>query len=304
QLASYWGPEILVSFSERLSYSPVDLREDVGWHEGGRVRDLLRINISHAPAVGTLAARMNGRWFAVDDKGVFRFEVPIDKVSYPTARFLRRDLAVLMDTHGVNMLVEQSLRNNVSLVVSDCDHPGKVYAAKYLSDRGVDVACFPDKYVFLALGHNLSLVGSPPLIVRNDSAVIGGRGVYLQAGDSVVVTNATDEKYALWYYQTPASYFDALMHSLPLNATFVELNDFDQMGRVVREARKRGVDFIATRVFSRSDYDVLKGWLSENASRKAILFHSASYPYGQLLFREFVNQTSFDDPNPVFYGKD
>ena len=37
------------------------------------------------------------------------FEVPLDKVLYPTTRFFSDDLAVIMDTHGVNMLVEQAI---------------------------------------------------------------------------------------------------------------------------------------------------------------------------------------------------
>ncbi len=300
QLASPFGPEFLRVFSERLKYNDSELRSDIGWHEGSRVSDLLRVNASFFPAVGTLVARRDNRWFAVDDSGVFRFEVPADKVSYPTARFLRRDLAVIIDTHGVNMLVEQAVRYNASIVLSDCDHPGKVYAAKYLSGKGIDIACFPDKYVFTAIGHNLSLIGSPPVAFYDNFAILGGRSITITSTDKIVAVNSSDSAYALWYYQTPASYFEVISEVLPLNVTYVSLDDFNQMSAVVDAAHKVNADILAVRVFSKDDYEWVKSWLLENQSNRAVLFHSASYPYGQLIFNEFVNQTSFDDPNPVW----
>jgi hypothetical protein len=57
---------------------------------------------------------------------------------------------------------------------------------------------------------------------------------------------------------------------------------------------------IAARVFNSNDYESLKRWLYQSSKRKVILFHSSSYPYGYLLFKEFPEQTTFDDPNPVF----
>lgn len=295
QLQNPFKGDILVTFSERLRYNESELLPEIGWHEGARVRDLKKVNLTHLSAVGTLVAKKGSRWFASDDKGVFRFEVPLDKLLYPTTRFLRRDLAVIIDTHGVNMLVEQSLRNNVSAVISDCDHPGKVYAAKYLSDSGVPVACFPDKYVYLALGHNLSLVGSPPIIIENETAVIGGRPLEFNLSERFVAVNSTDDAYALWYYQTPASYM-AVLENAGLNVTYVSLDDFGQMSKATGKAREIKASVLAARIFSKSDYDEVKLWLEEDSSRKVIVFHTASYPYGQKLLREFP-QVTFDDPN-------
>ncbi len=300
QLASPYGPTLLSTFSERLTYNQTELLPEIGWHEGGRVKELKAINLTHIPAVGTLVARHKDRWFAVDNNGTFRFEVPLDKLSYPTTRFLRRDLAVIIDTHGVNMLVEQAMRYNATAVISDCDHPGKVYAAQYLSKHGTPVACFPDKYTFLALGHNLSLVGSPPMAITGDKAVIGNRPVKITLKDKIVAANSTDTAYALWYYQTPASYFDALTKAIPLNVTYVSMDKFGQMDMVTEKAREINADIIATRVFNSKDYSAVKQWLDEDSTRKVILFHSASYPYGQKIFREYSNQSTFDDPNPIF----
>ncbi len=295
-----FGDQILTTFSERLWYNESELREDIGWHEGGRMNELAIAGIRPVIAYGTLAARLRDHWYAVDDQGVFRFEVPLDKVRYPTTRFLRDDLAVVMDTHGVNMLVEQSVRHKVDAVLSDCDHPGKVKAAKYLSDRGIPVACFPDKYAYLALGHDMKLVGSPPIQRQDDRIILGGQPVEIAVSETIVVVNATSWPYALWYYQTPANYFSALQQAVPLKLVYVQLDGFNQMDKVVRKAVQVRADVIAARVFNSNDYDALKKWLSASPKHRAILFHSASYPYGYLLLKEFPTQTSFDDPNPRF----
>lgn len=298
---SLFGPQILTTFSERLWYNASELRADIGWHEGGRMKELADAGITPAVAYGTLAARLRDRWFASDENGVFSFEVPLDKVLYPTTRFLRDDLAVLMDTHGVNMLVEQAIRNKADAVLSDCDHPGKVKAAAYLSAHGIPVACFPDKYGYLALGHDLRLVGSPPLKHVDGSIVLGGQPVEILLNETIVVMNATDRPYALWYYQTPANYFSALQDAMPsLRVAYVQVDDFNQMSRVVARAQQLKAGVIAARVFNSDDYETLKRWLSASLKHRAILFHSASYPYGYLLLKEFPDQTSFDDPNPRF----
>lgn len=294
------GEQILVTMSERLTYNDTELAESVGWHEGGRVKELATAGIPYRVATGTLVARNRDRWFAIDDKGVFRFEVPLDKVLYPTTRFLRDDLAVIVDTHGVNMLVEQAVRHNASLVLSDCDHPGKVGAAAYLSEKGIRVACFPDKFVFQALGNGLSLVGSPPMRVSDSKAELGFQPVTIFSNEKAVVMNSTNQPYALWYYQTPASYFSTLAQSFPLNITFVTITGFGQMEKVVSTARQQNAKVIGVRVFDSQDYYAVKNWLEESQDHRAVLFHSASYPFGYKILKEFPEQTTFDDPNPVF----
>lgn len=300
QVANPYGPDLLVTFSERLSYNQSELRPDIGWHEGGRIRELEKINLTHEVAVGTLVARNGNRWFAVDDNGTFRFEVPIDKISYPTTRFLRRDLAVVIDTHGINMLVEQAIRNNATAVIGCCDHPGKIYAIEYLSKHNITSICYPDKYLYLALGHNVSALGSPPQVVTENKAILGNRPMKITLKDKIVVANSTDTAYALWYYQTPASYFDALTKAIPLDVTYIGMDNFGQMNIITDKARAINANIIATRVFNKQDYDIVKKWLDEDNERRVILFHSAPYPYGQKIFREYPTRSSFDDPNPVY----
>lgn len=295
QIQNPFNASILTTFSERLTYNASELRADIGWHEGGRTREFVQHGLNYGVGVGTLVAEHEGRWYASDERGVFRFEVPQDKLFYPTTRFLHERIAVIMDTHGVNMLVEQAIRKNADFVVSDCDHPGKVYAAKYLSDHDIPVLCYPDKYVYTATGHGLRLAGSPPVKFTNNRAIVGNRPVIITPQDHILAVNATDSPYALWYYQTPTSYFQQFP---ALNISHITLTDFNQQDKVVNRARAINATIIATRVFNSHDYYSLKDWLEEDETHIAILFHSASYPYGQKLLNEFPTQTSFDDPNP------
>jgi hypothetical protein len=228
------------------------------------------------------------------------FEVPLDKVLYPTTRFLREDLAIIVDTHGVNMLVEQALANNVDVVVGCCDHPGKVQAAAYLSSKGVDVICFPDKFAYQALGNDLDIVPSPPLTFHENYAVLGDQTVYFSPDDLVIALNATSDQYALWYYQTPTSYFNELEKYIDLNIVYVTISNCGELYKITDLARDSDSNVIAVRVFNSNDYEFFKNCLDESKEHKAILFHSTPYPYGLKIFQEYPHQTSFGDVNPVF----
>lgn len=292
----------LTTFSERLSYSKDELREDIGWHEGGRSKDIQKyIGTKPVPVTGTIVAEYKGRWYASDDSGIFRFEVPLDKISYPTTRFLAKNIAMIVDTHGVNMLVEQSIRKNADVVLSDCDHEDKVKAAAYLSSKGIKVICFPDRFVYRALGHNLDLVGSP--VWRFDDQkkkmLYGGSNVTLVRGQKIVVTNADIGKtYAIWYYTTPWLYFSEINKTFYLDIIPAVIDGFNQTYIVYDTARYTNSSVIATRVFNSYDYAQARLWLSEDTNHKIILFHSTMYPYGIILMQEFPSQISFDDPNP------
>jgi len=299
---SPYGSGVLTTFSERLKYNSSELSEEIGWHEGGRLSQMLFTNASHYPAVGALAVLKDGKWYAPDDTGAFRFEVPFDKIMYPTTRFLREDIALLIDTHGMNMIVEQSIRNNATAVIACCDHPGKIAAAKYMSDKGIDVVCFPDKYAYLALGNNVNIVGSPPVDIEGDSVVLGNRPMALHRDERIVVVNGSETPYALWYYQTPANFMSALndVSGNGLDLHYVQLSDFNTMYLAVQKAEELNSSTIAARVFDSQDYNDLKSWLLQSSENRVILFHSSPYPYGIKLFNEFPFQTSFDDPNPIF----
>jgi hypothetical protein len=293
--------ELLVVFSERLTYNESELLAEIGWHEGGRIRDLkINLGIDESVATGTLAAEKNGTWYAQDEKGIFSFEVPLDKILYPTNRFLRDDLVLIVDTHGVNMLVEQAIRKKVDAVVSDCDYWGKTKAAKRLSDNNISVICFPDRFVYLALGHDLDLVGSPIWRFDGLRMTYGNAPIIFNRGDSIVVSDADfGGVYGLGYYNAPALYFKEIEKTFDLDLHIVKLEDFEELEDVFNEARREGINIVGTRIFSSYDYEQAKEWMQEDDKNRLILFHSTMYPYGIKIMKEFYGRVGFNDPNPV-----
>ena len=107
-------------------------------------------------------------------------------------------------------------------------------------------------------------------------------------------------KYALWHYQTPTNYFSEIQKSIDLNVTYVTIDNYYQTDKAINKAEQIGARIIGIRVFNSDDYNKVRDWLLNDKRRVAILFHSASYPYGIKLFRELPEQTSFDDTNVEF----
>lgn len=301
QFKSPYNDELLTIFSEKLrpDFSDTELFPEIGWHEGARIKELKQSGLTHKISSGTVAVKINELWYAPDENGIFRFEVPLDKIMYPTTRFLRDDIAVLIDTHGINMLVEQAVRYKATAVIGCCDHIGKIRAAKYLSDKGVKVICPTDKYVPLLLFSDANVLGSPPILKEGDNFILGRRPIKINKDEKIVVINSTNSPYAVWYYQTPALYFSILEKSIDLDIDYVQINGFGQMSKVIDKAEENSADIIAVRVFDSDDYFAVKGWLEKDKNHKAILFHSISYPRGYQLLEEFPEQTSFDDINPT-----
>ncbi|MBW3004429.1 hypothetical protein KY310_01185 [Candidatus Woesearchaeota archaeon] len=291
--------DILRTFSERLTYSEDELREDIGWHEGGRLWDIEHaLDVEHIPATGTLVAKKDNKWYAPDENGVFRFEVPLDKVSYPTTRFLTKDLAMIVDSHGMNMLVEQAIRNKADVVVACCDHPGKIKAVEYLSEKGISALCFNDLELYNALGHDVKAVGSAPFEFKDDTLVFGGKPITIRKNQEVIVTKAeVGDVYAIWYYSGSYNYFNEISKAFPIEMIIVTVDDFKQTHKVYDAAREAHADIVASRVFNSYDYDQAKAWLEESSEHKLILFHSISYPYGILISQEFPEQVGFGDVN-------
>ncbi len=296
---SPFSGNVLTVFSEKWTLSEKELKEDIGWHEGGRLADIQEnLDINHIPAVGTLVAKKDNKWYAPDENGVFSFEVPLDKVSYPTTRFLSKDLAMIVDSHGMNMLVEQAVRNKADVVIGCCDHPGKIKAVKYLSDKGISALCFNDLELYNALGHDVKVIGSAPFELKEDKLVFGGKPITIRKNQEVIVTKADIGKtYAIWYYSGSYNYFSELSKTFPLELIAVTVDDFSQTDKVYDAAREAHADIVASRVFNKYDYEQAKSWLEESSEHKLILFHSISYPYGVLISQEFPEQVGFGDVN-------
>ncbi|MFH1511335.1 MAG: hypothetical protein ABIF10_06595 [Candidatus Woesearchaeota archaeon] len=294
---SPFSSNLLTVFSERLYY-PADELTTLGWHEGGRLNEL--VGIRRKIAVGTLIAEMNGTWYAPDENGIFRFSVPMDKALYPTNRFLREDLLMVVDTHGVNMQVEQALRYNATVVVGCCDYPGKVDAAKYLATKNVKVVCFTDRFLPDLIGQDLSIVGSPPIRKTEKGFVIGAQVVEIDVDEIVVAQGVANYSVVQQYYDTPARYFAKLHDMTGINVVFYNISSTNQTQSLFNFAESANSSVVALRVFSKEDYKAASSWLGKNENNRLILFHSSPYPYGYRLFFEFPVQTSFDDINPLF----
>jgi len=277
---------LLRVFSEK--YTLDDLQEGIGWHEGARVDELRQVTY-YQTATGTLAKRFGDTWYAPDEKGIFRFEISPDKIEYPTTRYLRDDLAVVVDTHGISMLVEQAVRSNATAVLGCCDYIGKVKAAQYLAGKGIKVICPTDRMLPDIMGTD-NVVGSAPILVESDRAIIGARPIDL-TGRPIVATNASDEIYGVMYYDTPARYFS---HTV-LDVYYFNVTDFGQMGSVIEYAESLNASVIGVRVYNEDDYVHVRDWLQKDVRHVAVLFHSEPYPYGYRLFDEYASQTTFGD---------
>ncbi len=293
---------LLTAFSERLYYPPEELRQDIGWHEGGRLKELSKVNFRHVKAYGTLVARNGTKWYAENENGIFMFEVPEDKIFYPTTRFLTPNLAMVIDTHGMNMIVKQAIRNKATIAYADCDYPGKAKAALYLYNKGIKVICSVDRFAYLLLGYDTGITSSAPQSIENGVATIGKRPLRVRLNEKITVENVTNNAYSIQYYDAPTRYFRQMesVYNVKLNADYVTLENFGETKKVVDAAKKSKSKIIAARVFSMDDYLELKEWLLEDNGNKLILFHSYAYPYGYLIYKEFPAQATFGDVTPVF----
>jgi hypothetical protein len=271
------------------------------WHEGARLRDLFDATpVKIFPLTGALAVKHGDRWLGADGNGVFRFEVLEDKIRYPTT-FAWRDLALIVDTHGLSALVEPARREGVSLVVACGDYPDKMAAAFDLARAGVS-AWFPcDRYAGDILGYDAPgvLIGSAPVRREGDHAIIGDRPIRFRTDETFVAEDFTGSG-PLRYYDAPARYFRALASFLPLKVEYVAVDDAGQSSRVTLRAEELGADVIGVRVQTDDDAGPVRAWLAASPKRRAVLLHTAPYPAGYALFDDFPGQTTFADPRPRF----
>ena len=277
--------------------------EAATWHEGKRIGEIVDLTGAEVVHVwGTTVRKFGGSWFAPDADGVFRFELSEDKVhNYPTTIVVDERTAIINDTHGVSAIAWDSL--DADLVVACGDHAGKMHAAYYLADRGVNVYVPTDRFISMLIGTRTKgvIVGSAPVKKAADGAVIGDQPIAIDVNEPIVVST-TKGRYPLQYYDTPYRYFKALEEyaDRPLKITAVEVTEYGKADIVVDEARRIGARLIGIRVKSRNEHEAVYAWLKEDSSRRAVLFHTAAYPEGYKLFFEFPQQTSFGDIHPVF----
>ena len=146
------------------------------------------------------------------------------------------------------------------------------------------------------------MLGSPPIEHVGNTFILGNRTLFFDINENIIVMNVSSDKFQISYYTTPSIYFSELEKrtGLDLNIIYFEIDDFNQMSKLIEATEIFNSSIIAVRIFNSDDYNNVKKWLEEDNSNRAILFHSTSYPYGYKLFKEFPERTSFDDINVEF----
>lgn len=287
-------------------YRPAVINSDniLSYHEGALVKKMLSISpyLMITPLSGTIVARdpKTNLWFAPDEKGVFRFNVLDDKLQYPTTHSMG-DVAWITDTHGVSAIVSQAVELNSQLVVACGDSIGKVQAAFYLAQKGINVAMPADRFNYMLVGYKGTgtIIGGAPVHMVDGVPVYGHQPVRFAMKDVIVVED-TDVDYPIQYYDAPAKYFHRLASIVPISPVYVKVTGTDQLDRIFSIARDNATTAIAVRVTTWDEDQSLRKWLNEDSKRRAILFHSGLYKYAQGLFADFPTQVTFGDLRPRF----
>ncbi len=275
----------------------------VPWHEGEKVREILKLTTPNIiPVWGTVAKKFDNRWYAPDAKGVYRFRISEDKIyNYPSTIIIDENTVIMNDTHGINAIAWDSL--DADLVVGCGDLDGKVQAAYYLASHGVNVYMPTDRFVSLLIGTKTkgTIIGSAPVRKTSDGAIIGGQPISIRRDEPIMVTNTT-AGYPLQYYDTPYLYFKELEKYIgkELKIMPVDIAEYGKADKIVSRAKRAGVKVIGIRVASKEEYEAVSWFLRSDKSHRAVLFHSAVYPEGYRLFFEFPAQTTFGDINIAF----
>lgn len=280
-------------------------------HEGALVEEIQkRVNINVMPLFGTLIARNpdapdpdeEGQWYAPDEKGVFRFKVLIDKVEYPTTH-VSGNIGWITDTHGVSAVVSQALEYKSQLVIGCGDYEGKMKAAYYLAQQGVNVAFPGDRFEDMLIGYKGkgTLIGTAPVhrlegMKRTGSGFVIGRQPVRFSLSELIVAEDTAARYPTQYYDAPARYFRRLSAYVPLKVKYVAVDDENQLDRVLDAA----ASVVAVRIRTQKEDAMLRQWLLKSPQNRAVLFHSGLYPWAQGLFADFPSQVTFGDLHPRF----
>lgn len=275
----------------------------VTWHEGQKILEL--VNYAQPkihPVWGTRVRKFGDRWYAPDADGIFRFEISDDKVySYPTNIIIDEKTVIINDTHGISAIAWDSL--NADLAIGCGDYTGKVEAAYYLAQRGVDVYMPTDRFLNTLIGTRTDgiIIGSAPVKKTADGAIIGDQPIVIDVHEKIVVSNSHGG-YPVQYYDTPYRYFKELgkYTGKEMDVIPVDIEEYGKAAKVVDEARRTGARLIGVRVAVRDEHDAVYKWLSEDKGNRAVLFHSSVYPEGYKLFFEFPGQTTFGDINVYF----
>lgn len=235
-------------------------------HEGAKLTELVEYsNCRVVPVWGMKATKIGEKWYAPDAVGSPRFEISPDKVNtFPSTIVVDDHTAIVNDTHGISAIAWDAL--DASLVVGCGDHRGKMDAAYYLADRGVNVYVPFDRFLGFLIGArtNATIIGSAPIKKTADGAEIGNQSVTIDIDEPIVVSNAP-QRYPLRYYDTPYRYFNLLRDYIrkPLKIIDVRVTEYGKATNVVDAARQVGTMVLGIRVKSAEEHDAVAAWLKE-----------------------------------------
>ena len=280
-------------------------------HEGALVEEIQkRVNVNVTPLFGTLIVRNpdapdpddEGQWYAPDERGVFRFKVLIDKVEYPTTH-VSGNVGWITDTHGISAVVSQALEYKSQLVVGCGDYEGKMKAAYYLAQHGVNVAFPGDRFADMLIGYKGkgTLIGTAPVhrvegVQRTGPGFVIGLQPVRFSLSELIIAEDTAARYPTQYYDAPARYFRQLSRYVPLTVKYVAVDGENQLDRVLNAA----ASVVAVRIRTDKEDAMLRQWLLKSPQNRAVLFHSGLYPWAQGLFNDFPLQVTFGDLHPRF----
>jgi hypothetical protein len=282
--------------------APMDLFPS---HEGARLNEIIgHTGARVEPVWGYKAVRSGDDWYAPDAEGRPRFMISPDKVrEYPSTIVVDDRTVVVNDSHGVSAVAWAAL--DAGLVLACGDHRGKMDAAYYLAEAGVNVYTPTDRLMGLLIGARTrgTIVGSAPVTKTAEGAEIGNRPIAVAVDEPIVVSDAVPQ-YPLQYYDTPLRYFRALGDYLnvPLRLQSVMVTEYGDATEVVATATRTGAAVLGMRVKSPREHDAVARWLAADPGHRAILFHTAAYADGYKLFAEFPAQTGFGDIRPEVEG--
>jgi hypothetical protein len=284
---------------------PTSTKDLVPWMEGARVAELMKYaNVTVIPAANVPVKKINGTWYGPDDKGNFVFEIDPSKVLPLFANTVDANNMIEVNTHGMNVMVPEAIKQNASVVVACGDLIGKAKAQEYMGERGINSYSPCDRFTSSLMPYNGTgvILGTEPIrqIKNGSGAIIGGQPISIKLTEPIVVQTTT-KAYPDQYCDTPKRYFDNLQKAYGIKlTTYVVDASVGQTSLVVDQARKTGANVIAVRVLNNADKAPVETWLKENTTHRAVLFHSAPYEPGYALFFEFPYQVTGDDITPKF----
>jgi len=287
------------------NHIPESYNELVPWMEGARVAELMKYaGVKVIPATNVPSKKIDDVWYGPDEKGNYIFSLDPGKVRPLLAKRITSNETLIIDTHGMNVLVPEAIKDHASLVIACGDTPGKAKAEVYMAKEGINCYAPCDRFTSDTMGYDVSgiILGSAPIrpLKNKKGAIIGGQPVPVGLNETIIV-QTTHNAYPDQYCDTPFRFFSALetKYNIKLNLDVVDANRGETF-KIVEEARKKNADVIAVRVLNEKDKKPVEQWLKENKNHRAVLFHSAAYEPGYSLFFQFPDQVTGQDPRPIF----